>query len=62
MACLGLKPGATGWKAQTNPLSYGVQLLKFNSNHLLPTLNSSALLYLLYVGPLQSPTLHVEVI
>ena len=21
--CLGLKPGAAGWKAQTNPLSYG---------------------------------------
>ena len=23
MVCLGLKPGAAGWKAQTNPLSYG---------------------------------------
>ena len=23
MASLGLKPGASGWKAQTNPLSYG---------------------------------------
>ena len=23
MLCLGLKPGAAGWKAQTNPLSYG---------------------------------------
>ena len=23
MACLGLEPGAAGWKAQTNPLSYG---------------------------------------
>ena len=23
MVCLGLKPGAEGWKAQTNPLSYG---------------------------------------
>ena len=22
MACLGLKPGVAGWKAQTNPLSY----------------------------------------
>ena len=22
MVCLGLKPGAAGWKAQTNPLSY----------------------------------------
>ena len=21
--CLGLEPGAAGWKAQTNPLSYG---------------------------------------
>ena len=23
MVCLGLKPGAEGWKAQTNPLSCG---------------------------------------
>ena len=23
MVCLGLKPGAAGWQAQTNPLSYG---------------------------------------
>ena len=23
MVCLGLKPKAAGWKAQTNPLSYG---------------------------------------
>ena len=23
MVCLGLTPGAAGWKAQTNPLSYG---------------------------------------
>ena len=23
MVCLGLKPGAAGWKVQTNPLSYG---------------------------------------
>ena len=23
MVCLGIKPGAAGWKAQTNPLSYG---------------------------------------
>ena len=22
MVCLGLEPGAAGWKAQTNPLSY----------------------------------------
>ena len=22
MVCLGFKPGAAGWKAQTNPLSY----------------------------------------
>ena len=27
MVCLGLKPGAAGWKAQTNPLSYGGTLL-----------------------------------
>ena len=24
MVCLGLKPGAAGWKAQTNALSYAV--------------------------------------
>ena len=24
MVCLGLKPGAAGWKAQTNPLSYSI--------------------------------------
>ena len=23
MVCLGLEPGTAGWKAQTNPLSYG---------------------------------------
>ena len=23
MACLGVEPGASGWKVQTNPLSYG---------------------------------------
>ena len=23
MVCLGLEPGASEWKAQTNPLSYG---------------------------------------
>ena len=23
MVCSGLEPGAAGWKAQTNPLSYG---------------------------------------
>ena len=23
MVCLGFEPGAAGWKAQTNPLSYG---------------------------------------
>ena len=23
MVCLALEPGAAGWKAQTNPLSYG---------------------------------------
>ena len=27
MVCLELEPGATGWKAQTNPLSYGVTLI-----------------------------------
>ena len=28
MVCLGLKPGAAGWKAQTNPLSLGGILQK----------------------------------
>ena len=23
MVCLGVEPGAAGWKAQTNPLSFG---------------------------------------
>ena len=23
MVCLGIEPGAAGWKAQTNPMSYG---------------------------------------
>ena len=23
MVCLGFEPGAAGWKAETNPLSYG---------------------------------------
>ena len=23
MVCMGFEPGAAGWKAQTNPLSYG---------------------------------------
>ena len=27
MVCLGLEPGAAGWKAQTNPLSYGGNLI-----------------------------------
>ena len=32
MVCLGFEPGAVGWKAQTNPLSYsgtpGANLIK----------------------------------
>ena len=32
MVCLGLEPGAAGWKTQTNPLSYGgtpkIQMLR----------------------------------
>ena len=27
MVCLGFEPGATGWKLQTNPLSYGIAKL-----------------------------------
>ena len=32
MACLGIEPGVAGWKAQTNPLSYGgtPSLIQFN--------------------------------
>ena len=26
MVCLGLEPGVAGWKAQTNPLSYGAMV------------------------------------
>ena len=30
MVCMGLKPGAAGWKVQTNPLSYGsIPMLQF---------------------------------
>ena len=27
MVCLGIEPGAAGWKVQINPLSYGGTLL-----------------------------------
>ena len=30
MVCLGLEPGAAGWLAQTNPLSYGSTPTKSN--------------------------------
>ena len=30
MACLGLEPGAAGWKVETNPLSYGSPHVHFN--------------------------------
>ena len=33
MACLGVEPGAAGWKAQTNPLSNGGTLILWNSYH-----------------------------
>ena len=29
MACLGVEPGAAGWKGQTNPLSYGGNIYYF---------------------------------
>ena len=29
MVCLGFEPGAAGWKAQTNPLSYGGTPIRF---------------------------------
>ena len=32
MVCLGLEPGAAGWKTQTNPLSYGGTPLVDGSN------------------------------
>ena len=28
MVCLGVEHGAAGWKAQTNPLSYGGTLIE----------------------------------
>ena len=31
MVCLGFKPGVAGWKAQTNPLSYGGTPFQRNS-------------------------------
>ena len=37
MVCLGLKPGAAGWKARTNPLSYGSTHL---SKYLVSDLNA----------------------
>ena len=37
MVCLGLKPWAAGWKAKTNPLSYGGTPLL---NTLIPLLES----------------------
>ena len=37
MVCLGIEPGAAGWKVQINPLSYGGTLLslyfKFVTDH-----------------------------
>ena len=35
MVCLGLEPGAAGWKVQTNPLSYSGTPLSFLSVDLL---------------------------
>ena len=29
MLCLGLEPGAAGWKAQTNPLSFGGKMYAY---------------------------------
>ena len=35
MVCLGLEPGAAGWKAQTNPLSYcGTPKIVINTLHI----------------------------
>ena len=37
MVCMGLKPGAAEWKAQTNPLSYGdTPLVMSNALHNVP--------------------------
>ena len=32
MACLGVEPGVAGWKAQTNPLSYGMSNKNFDGS------------------------------
>ena len=37
MACLGLEPGAVGWKVQSNSLSYGGTLKKIWSNKISTT-------------------------
>ena len=34
MVCLGLEPGVAGWKAQTNPMSYGGTPNLVTSQHL----------------------------
>ena len=33
MVCLGFEPGAAGWKARTNPLSYGGTPKKYFKAH-----------------------------
>ena len=44
MVCLGVEPGATGWKVQTNPLSYGgtPSSTKTLGKHLLQKQNKSS--------------------
>ena len=34
MVCLGVEPGAAGWKAVTNPLSYGGTPIAFHFTYL----------------------------
>ena len=50
MVCLGFKPQTAGWKAQTNPLSYGVPMYSFSNDYAL----SPSLLLSLTVLPLRS--------
>ena len=40
MVCLGLEPGAGGWKVQTNPLSYYGTPIRPSSSHALMNLLS----------------------
>ena len=54
MVCLGLKPGAAGWKVQTNPLSYGglTKVAKISGSVFVPLENTSLenLMWLIFIS------------